>query len=84
MVERTPMALADALEPMLREKLGDKRKRGASPITFKCVTTLEAAQLATELRQRGWSASATKAISLATSDVWIGVRVTGRKKVGAR
>jgi hypothetical protein len=84
MVERTAKTLADAYEPTLLAKLGKTRKRGASPITLRCETTLEAAQLVTELRTRGWQATATKAISLSTSEVWIGVRVTKRRKAAAR
>lgn len=79
MVERSAKTLADAFEPTLKEKLGEKRRRGASPITLRCESTAEAAQVTAELKKRGWKAQATKAIALATSEVWIGVRVTGQK-----
>jgi hypothetical protein len=83
MAERTPKTLANLVEPMLHDKLGKTRRRGASPISFKCETTLEAAQLAAELKKRGWSARPTKAINLDNSEVWIGVRVTGLAKKAA-
>jgi hypothetical protein len=84
MAERTPKALADALEPTRNKRHAEKRGRFA--LSLGCQTEDEAVLVAHELGKRGWKAAPTTAVALINGDVKEElqlvnvVRVTGRKK----
>jgi len=86
MTERTPKALADAIEPRLFEKLGESR-RGKIKISMSCESKDEAAQLAHELAERGWITKVAFGMVLPEkSKEWQAtdlVCVTGRSKARA-